>query len=95
MANDAFIQSDAELEAINDILSCIGETAITEIEGADDNADVANALRCLRNANREVQAQGWTWNTVESMTLTPNNVTKNIKYLDKYLRVMSTDGATN
>ncbi|MFW3388433.1 UNVERIFIED_CONTAM: hypothetical protein RF648_20820, partial [Kocuria sp. CPCC 205274] len=76
------------------ILSCIGEIAITEIDGADDNADVANAIRCLRNANREVQSQGWTWNTIESKTLAPNAITKNIKFLDTYLRLMSTSGAT-
>lgn len=93
MPNNAFIQSDAELEAVNDILSCIGENAVTFIDGADDNADVANAIRCLRNANREVQSQGWTWNT-STKTLTPDFYSKKIRYLDTYLRLMASDGAT-
>lgn len=94
MADLGFINSQAELDAINDILAVIGENAVTSVIGADDNADVQNASRCLRAVNKEIQSKGWTFNTYETFTLTPDIFSKQIPYLDSYLRVLSTSGAT-
>lgn len=88
------INSTAELEAINDILACIGEAAVTNIIAVDENADVANALRCLRTVNQTIQAKGWTWNIQDNFILQPDLYTKQIPYVDNYLVVQATGGAT-
>lgn len=91
--DEASLSSSAELDAINDILSAIGEPPVSSLD-AEANADVANARRILANQNRRVQSQGWTFNIEEGVTLIPDVFSKLIKYLPTYLRVSSTSGKT-
>jgi hypothetical protein len=51
-----------EVEAINEILSTIGEAAVLTLDDTGDQ-DVALALQKLRTVSRQFQASGWTFNT--------------------------------
>ena len=52
-----------ELPAVNDILASIGQAPVTSLD--QTNPDVAIAYDTLLNASREVQAEGWAFNTEE------------------------------
>ena len=64
-----------ELNAVNTMLSSIGEPPVTVLEG-QQNADAAIAQNILLEISREVQSMGWHFNTQDEVTLTPdvNNV---------------------
>lgn len=51
-----------ELEAVNEILSSIGEAAVSSLDDSGDG-DVGLALQKLRQVSRQFQASGWTFNT--------------------------------
>lgn len=87
------LETSDELDAVNDMLSAIGESPVNTLEG-DANADVANCRRLLNVVNREVQAKGWTFNIEESVTLTPDVFSKLINWLPDYLSVKAESGAT-
>lgn len=88
------INSQVELDAVNAILACIGEVAITSLIAVDDNADAANALRCLRSVNQTVQSKGWSWNIEDDTILQPDTFSKQINYIPDYLVVQASGGAT-
>lgn len=54
-----------ELEAINTLLGVIGEAPIDRLSDTTVNeiTDSALARRTLHEVSRDVQAEGWTWNT--------------------------------
>jgi hypothetical protein len=66
--------AQATLQAVNEILSCIGQAPVTTIEAqtityedgttveAVINPEVAIAYETLLQVSREVQAEGWTFN---------------------------------
>jgi len=60
-----------ELDAINTMLSVIGEAPVNTVE---DNGivDAVLALQILRSTSREVQARGWHFNTEKNYPLTPD-----------------------
>lgn len=64
------LSATTELEAINAMLSAIGEAPIDDVDTATQ-ADVAMAINLLRNAVREVQAMGWKFNTEHGYELAP------------------------
>lgn len=74
-----------ELEAVNTILSTIGEPPINSFTGAQ-GADATIARNVLTEVSREVQSQGWYFNTLNDQTLTPN-ASKEITLADEVLRV--------
>lgn len=86
MADESTLYSDDELEAVNDMLSAIGESPVSSLEG-DPNADVANCRRILNSVNREVQAKGWSFNIEEGESLVPDAFSGLIEYLDTYLKI--------
>lgn len=88
---EAYLESDDELGAVNDMLAAIGESPVSSLEG-DPNADVANCRRILSQVNREVQAKGWTFNIEESAELQPDAFSKLIEYMPDYLRMTTTGG---
>ena len=63
-----------ELEAINTLLSVIGESPVDSLpEGvANQPTDAALAKRTLTEVRRDVQAEGWSWNTDMDYKITPN-----------------------
>ena len=50
-----------ELPAINEILASVGQAPVTTLD--QTNPDVAIAYNTLLQVSREVQAEGWTFNT--------------------------------
>lgn len=86
------VEVDGELEAVNLVLSAIGESAINSTDDTA-NADVANIRRLLNNFNRRVQTRGWTFNT-EVAQLIPDFYSKRINYLGDWLSVLSAGTAT-
>ena len=61
-----------ELEAINTMLSTIGESPVNTVEDTG-NVDVVIARQILQNVSREVQARGWHFNTEINYTITPDS----------------------
>ncbi|WP_251454843.1 hypothetical protein [Veillonella intestinalis] len=80
------------LDAINEILSAIGEAPVDTIEDSG-NVDVENAYRILTSVNRQVQLDGYTFNTIESYLLSPDTFTHEIAWDSTLLRVKTTDGS--
>ena len=60
-----------ELSAVNGMLSASGHTPLNSLEDAR-NADSFQARRALADASREVQLEGWYFNTSRDVTLTPD-----------------------
>ena len=59
-----------ELPAVNEILASVGQAPVTTLD--QTNPDVAIAYDTLLNVSREVQAEGWTFNTEEFYELIPD-----------------------
>tara|TARA_R100001015_G_scaffold3089_1_gene1032 strand:+ start:18135 stop:18755 length:621 start_codon:yes stop_codon:yes gene_type:complete len=68
------ISRTTELEAINTMLSAVGEPPITFLDG-QKNADAAIARNILTEVSRDVQTHGWHFNTQRNVTLTPGSDT--------------------
>lgn len=60
-----------EVEAVNEMLSTIGEAPVNDIEDAS-SIDVAIARDTLRAVSREVQSRGWWFNEDEDHEFTLN-----------------------
>ena len=67
-----------ELEAVNTLLSVIGESPVDKLADTSVNeiTDAALARRTLTEVRRDVQAEGWSWNTQFGVKLTPNSDNK-------------------
>ena len=59
-----------ELPAINQILMACGQAPVTTLD--ETNPDVAIAYQTLLEVSREVQSEGWTFNTEAHYEMTPN-----------------------
>lgn len=57
-----------ELDALNTILDCIGVAPVSSV--SDPSLDVLKARNTLAQVSREVQSQGWHWNTDTEYPLT-------------------------
>lgn len=66
------ITPTTELEAVNECLENIGQAPVSTIAG-DLGVDAQIALNFVRKVNRELQSQGWHWNTEKNYPLTPNS----------------------
>lgn len=60
-----------ELEAVNAMLASIGEAPIDTLDGATQ-ADVQTAINILRNTTREVQTEGYRFNTEFGFQIAPS-----------------------
>lgn len=89
---DSYINPDDELDAVNDVLSSIGEAGVNTL-GDSANVDVSNAQTILYKINKQVQAKGWAFNIEEGAILTPDVNTQLIPYLPSYLRVQGASAA--
>jgi hypothetical protein len=65
-----FTAPTLELEAVNDMLSAIGESPVATLD--DPPADAEVAIRLLRMESRALQAEGWHFNTSTEVKLLPN-----------------------
>ena len=64
--------SMTELEAVNVLLTTIGETPGNTLTG-NLVTDVTVAQQVLNEVSREVQSEGWHFNTEQGVKLTPNS----------------------
>ncbi|MDT8900647.1 hypothetical protein [Anaeroselena agilis] len=85
------ISSNVTVDAINEILSAIGDAPVNSIENPT-NVNVINAIAILERTNRKEQARGWSFNIRESYTLNPDTTTKKIPWSNLFLRIKSADG---
>ena len=76
----------SELEAVNTMLSAVGEPPINSLDG-QKNADAAIARNILTEITREVQAHGWHFNSQIKVEFTPDGATKEISLTDNILRI--------
>lgn len=60
-----------KLAAVNVLLQVLGESPVSSLE-ASEAVDVSAALNCLDEFDLAVQAEGWSWNREEGLTLTPD-----------------------
>ena len=75
-----------ELQAVNTMLSAVGEPPINNLEG-NKNADAAIARNILTEISREVQAMGWHFNTQDKVNFNPHPTTKEIELPESVMRI--------
>lgn len=85
------LTSDKALDAVNEMLSAIGESPVNTLESSE-NVDVIDAIKYLERVNKEVQSRGWSFNVQEEVTLNPDIYDKKIKWQDDILYIVGTDG---
>ena len=82
-----------KLEAVNTMIGVVGESPVNTISGSSVPVSVVTALNVLDEVNREVQSEGWHYNTEYEYPLVrnasnkftlPNNVLKIDTPVDKY-----------
>lgn len=71
MATIINIAPTTELEAVNTMLSAIGEAPITDVSAATQG-DVAMAVNILRNVARELQDVAWKFNYESGVEIAPD-----------------------
>lgn len=76
-----------ELEAVNIMLSVIGESPISSLAAGSAVADAVTAQQTLSEVNRAVQSKGWHFNTDKEFTLSPEAFTGEIRVPSNCLRV--------
>ena len=77
--------ASTELDAVNQILSSVGQAPVTTLDL--QNPEVAIVLTTLREVNKQVQAEGWTFNVERGYTFQPDASTKEIKYPTNVLQL--------
>lgn len=80
-----------ELDAINLILSGIGEAPVNSLTESE-SIDVDNARRLLTSVSRNIQRQGWQFNTLANVTVMPDTNSKKIRYNPLWIKVTATNG---
>ena len=78
------IEPDTELSAVNSILGSIGQSPLTTLNY--NNPETAFVYNLLVEANKDVQNEGWHFNTEENIEQPPDDVTKFIEIPSNYLR---------
>ena len=81
-----------ELPAVNQILASVGQAPVTTLD--QTNPDVAIAYNTLLQVSREVQAEGWSFNTEENIKETPD-ANGNILYPANVLQMDLTYNSNN
>ena len=79
-----------ELDAVNEILTSIGSDGVVTLEEIEQNIDASVADKMLKAVSQEIQQEGWDFNTIPTLTLSPDVNTGHIKWDTSLLRVPST-----
>ena len=74
-----------ELDAVNQILSSVGQSSVTTLDL--QNPEVGIVLNTLREVNKTVQSEGWTFNTERHYSLTADSITFEIEYPENALSI--------
>lgn len=86
----AEIYAYTELEAVNEVLAAIGDSAVSSLDNLTD-IDAINARKVLASENRKFQSRGWSFNQNEAYVLNPDVITKKIMWADDLLYIESDD----
>jgi hypothetical protein len=81
-----------QLEAVNVMMSSIGEAPVSSLSSGLIDAELAETI--LGNINREVQSQGWDFNREYKYPLVPNSITKEITVPANAMRVDGSEDTT-
>ena len=79
-----------ELDAVNEILTSIGSDGVVTLEEIDQNIDASVADKMLKAVSQEIQQEGWDFNTIPTLTFSPDVNTGRIKWDTSLLRVPNT-----
>jgi len=74
-----------ELDAVNQILSSVGQAPVTTLDL--QNPEVSIVLNTLREVNKQVQSEGWIFNTEREYVLSPDSSTQEIIYPYNMLQI--------
>jgi len=85
------IDTETELSAVNAILGAIGQSPVTVISG-NANPEVSFIYNLLRDANVDVQSEGWHFNTEEGVTYYKDANTNKIAIGNDILKMDVHDG---
>ena len=77
--------ASTELDAVNQILSSVGQAPVTTLDL--QNPEVSIVLNTLREVNKQVQAEGWIYNTERHVEFPPDTITKEIAYPSNVLQL--------
>ena len=86
------IDNDTELSAVNSILGAIGQSPITTLNFT--NPEVSYIYNILTEVNKDVQNEGWHFNTEEHVKVSPD-ANKNITLPANTLRYTLHDGLSD
>ena len=92
------IDLDTELSAVNSILGAIGQSPITQLKDpttgviTNANPEIQFIYNLLKDANVDVQAEGWHFNKENHVRYTPDSVTGKIAIGADILQLDVTDG---
>ena len=90
------IDTETELSAVNSILGSIGQSPLTTLtlndNGAFDNPEVALIYNLLRDANVDVQSEGWHFNTEKHVPYQPDSITGKIVIANDILKMDVSEG---
>jgi hypothetical protein len=88
--------TDTEISAVNSILGAIGQSPITNLNLAGNpNPEVSFIYNILTEINKDVQNEGWHFNTEYHVAVTPDPTTKQITVPAKTLRYTLNQGGIN
>ena len=65
-----------ELDAVNQILSSVGQAPVTTLDL--QNPEVFMTVNTIRECSRQIQLEGWTYNTERNYPLQPDATTSKI-----------------
>ena len=66
------IDTDTELSAVNSILGSIGQAPVTDLDlTGNPNPEISFIYNILTEVNKDVQNEGWHFNTEYHIKLTP------------------------
>ena len=82
--------TDTELSAVNAILGAIGQSPQTTLNY--NNPEIGFIYNLLRDANVDLQAEGWHFNTEKHVTYTPDSTTGKIAIGADILKMDTTEG---
>ena len=71
------IAVSTELDAVNQILSSVGQAAVTTLDM--QNPEVFAVVTALRNTDKQVQSEGWSFNSISGKKFSPDAASKKIQ----------------
>ena len=82
--------TETELSAVNAILGAIGQSPVTSL--VFTNPEISFIYNLLRDANIDVQNEGWHFNTEKHVKYTPDSTTNKIAIGSDILKMDVTEG---